>query len=99
LARVYQRDLGAPPKYPDAVTAIKQKPDQLTAKIEFLSTALHEHVTVSDDRFRRLGEQRAQALEQALLTETQIDAGRVFLVANDKATAKDGAVRLELSLR
>ncbi len=99
LTRLYRRDLGADPKYPDAVTAIKQKPEQISAKIDFLTGALHEHTTLPDDRFKALGEQRAQALEQALLTGTQIDPSRVFLVANDKAVAKDGAVRFELSLR
>ena len=38
-------------------------------------------------------------LQDALLTGTQIDPARVFLVANDKAKNQDGAVRLELSLR
>jgi hypothetical protein len=99
LTRVYQRDLGGEPKYPDTVAAVKQKSEQLSAKIDFLTAALHEHLTVSDDRFRALGEQRAQTLQQALLMDTQIDPARVFLVANDKATAKDGAVRFELSLR
>ena len=99
LTRAYRQELGGEPKYPDAVTAVKQKPEQISAKIDFLTTALHEHLTVSDDRFKALGEQRAQALQQALLTDTQIDPARVFLVANNKATAKDGAVRFELSLR
>jgi uncharacterized protein DUF748 len=99
LTRVYQHEMGGEPKYPDAVTAVKQKPEQISAKIDFLTTALHEHLTVPDDRFKALGEQRAQALQQALLTDTQIDPARVFLVANDKATAKDGSVRAELSLR
>ncbi|HEY3850064.1 MAG TPA: DUF748 domain-containing protein [Steroidobacteraceae bacterium] len=99
LTRVYQHEMGGAPTYPDTVTAVKQKPEQISAKIDFLSTALHQHLTVSDDRFKALGEQRAQALQQALLTDTQIDPGRVFLVANGKATAKDGSVRAELSLR
>ena len=46
-----------------------------------------------------LGQQRAMNLQQALLTGTQIDPERVFLVANDKAKNQDGRVRLELSLR
>jgi hypothetical protein len=99
LTRLYQHDLGGEPKYPDSVTSVKQKPEQISAKIDFLTGALREHVTVPDDRFKALGEQRAQALQQALLTDTQIDPARVFLVANDKAIAKDGAVRFELSLR
>jgi len=34
-----------------------------------------------------------------LLTDEQAATGRVFLVTNDKAVAKDGTVRLELSLQ
>jgi hypothetical protein len=81
------------------VTTVKPKPEQISAKIDFLTTALHEHMSVSDDRFKALGEKRAQAVQQALLTDTQIDPARVFLVANNKATAKDGSVRFQLSLR
>jgi hypothetical protein len=99
LTRLYQHQLGGEPKYPDAVSAVNQKPEQIAAKIDFLTGALREHLTITDDRFKSLGEQRAQAVQQALLTDTQIDPARVFLVANDKAVAKDGAVRFELSLR
>ncbi len=99
LTRLYQHDVGGEPKYPDTVTSVKQKPEQIAAKIDFLTGALREHVAIPDDRFKALGEQRAQALQQALLMDTQIDPARVFLVANDKAVAKDGAVRFELSLR
>ncbi len=99
LTRLYQRDVGGGPKYPEAVTADKRKPEQVSAKIDFLKGALRDHVSVADDRLRALGEQRAQALQRALLTDTQIDPARVFLVANDKAVAKEGAVRFELSLR
>jgi hypothetical protein len=99
LTRLYQHQLGGEPKYPDAVTAVKQKPEQIAAKVDFLTGALREHLTIADDRFKTLGEQRAQAVQQALLTDTQIDPARVFLVVNDKAVAKDGAVRFELSLR
>jgi hypothetical protein len=99
LTRLYQHDLGGAPTYPDTVTTVKPKPEQISAKIDFLTTALHEHMSVSDDRFKALGEKRAQAVQQALLTDTQIDPARVFLVANNKATAKDGSVRFQLSLR
>jgi hypothetical protein len=39
------------------------------------------------------------AAQQALLTDTQVDPARVFLVVNDKAKNHDGKVRLELSLK
>ena len=46
-----------------------------------------------------LGQERAKALQQVLLADTQASADRVFLVGNDKAVPKDGLVRLELSLK
>ncbi len=99
LTRLYTRDVGAEPKYPDAVAALKQKTEAVPAKIEFLTSAIRKHLTVGDAELRALGEQRATALQQALLTGTQVEPERVFLVANDKAIAKDGVVRLELSLK
>jgi hypothetical protein len=99
LARLYAKDLGSEPKYPDEISHIKGKPDLLAAKLEFLTRAVREHASVGDDQLTALGQERAQSLQRALLTDTDIDASRVFLVANDKAAAKDGQVRLELSLR
>ena len=99
LARLYARDFGGEPKYPDSVTAIKQKPELTAAKIDFLTQALHEHIAVGDDQLTALGQQRALVIQQALLTDTGIDPARIFLVVSDKAKEKDGTVRMELSLR
>lgn len=99
LTRLYTQTIGNPPKYPDNVTAIGQKPDVTMARIGFLSTEILAHESVGDAELRALGEQRAQGLQQALLKDSQIDPARVFLVANDKASAKDGVVRLQLSLK
>jgi hypothetical protein len=99
LTQLYLKDLGQEPKYPDTVTAVKEKPELVSAKIDFLTTALREHLTVSADALTALGQQRAMTLQQALLTDTQIGPERVFLVANNKVIGKDGAVRVELSLR
>jgi hypothetical protein len=99
LARLYAKNLGAEPKFPEPVDAIKTKPEKTAAKIDFLSHALHERIDVNESDLSALGQQRAMNLQQALLTGTQIDPGRVFLVSNDKARNQDGHVRLELSLR
>ncbi|MEP6886198.1 MAG: DUF748 domain-containing protein [Gammaproteobacteria bacterium] len=99
LTQLYTKNLGSEPKYPEAVTDIKPKPELAAAKAEFLSRALHAHIAVSDSDLTALGQQRATAVQQLLLTGTQIDPARVFLVANDKAKNHDGMVRLELSLR
>ncbi|MEA3160948.1 MAG: hypothetical protein QOD95_2496 [Gammaproteobacteria bacterium] len=99
LTQLYAKNFGAEPKFPEPIAAIKGKPEIAAAKIEFLSRELHEHITVGDTDLAALGQQRAMNLQQALLTDTQLDPGRVFLVANDKAKNQDGRVRLELSLR
>ena len=99
LTQVYAKDLGGSPKYPDEVTSIKAKPDQTAAKIEFLSKAIRDHIQVPDADLQALGQQRALAVQSVLLTDEQAATGRVFLVTNDKAVAKDGSVRLELSLQ
>ena len=54
---------------------------------------------VAEPEIQTLGQDRAKALQQVLLADTQVGADRVFLVGNDKATPKDGLVRLELTLK
>jgi hypothetical protein len=99
LTKVYARVLGGEPKYPEEVTSIKAKPDLAAAKVDFLSKALHEHIAVAAADLTALGQQRAGAIQQALLTDSQVGADRVFLVVSDKAKNQDGKVRLELSLK
>jgi hypothetical protein len=99
LTRLYVKDLGAAPKFPESIATLKSKPDSAAAKIAFLSGAIHDHIQVGDGELQALGQQRALAVQQVLLADPQVAAERVFLVSNDKATAKDGAVRLELSLQ
>ena len=99
LTKVYAKALGGEPKYPEEVTSIKAKPDLAAAKVDFLSKALHEHIAVAAADLTALGQQRAVAIQQALLTDSQVGADRVFLVVSDKAKNQDGKVRLELSLK
>jgi Domain of Unknown Function (DUF748) len=99
LSKLYAKDLGTDPKFPESVDAIKGKPEKVAAKNEFLNREIHEHITVDESDLTALGQLRATNLQQALLTGTQIDPARIFLVANDKAKSQDGRVRLELSLR
>jgi hypothetical protein len=99
LTKVYAKALGGEPKYPEEITGIKAKPDLTAAKVDFLSKALHEHIAVAAADLTALGQQRAVAIQQALLTDSQVGAERVFLVVSDKAKNQDGKVRLELSLK
>jgi hypothetical protein len=99
LTQLYAKNVGGEPKFPQEVTNIKTKPELMAAKTDFLKQALREHISVTDGDLTALGQQRAMAVQQALLTDTQLDPARVFLVVNDKAKNQDGKVRLELSLR
>jgi hypothetical protein len=99
LTRLYEKELGGEPTFPDTVTGIKTKPERAAAEADFLSQALHKHIVISDADLEGLGQRRAMAVQQALLTDTQVDPERVFLVVNDKAKNENGRVRLELSLR
>jgi hypothetical protein len=91
--------VGGEPKFPPEVTNIKTKPELAAAKADFLKQALREHMVVTDADLTALGQQRGQAVQQALLTDPQLDPARVFLAVNGKAKNQDGKVRLELSLR
>jgi hypothetical protein len=98
LTQLYAKNMGGEPKFPPEVTNLKA-PALAAAKAEFLKQALHEHIAIADADLTALGQQRAMAVQQALLTNTEMDPERVFLVVNDKAKSHDGQVRLELSLR
>ena len=99
LTLLYAKSLGNEPKFPDSIGAIKAKPDVIAAKIDFLNAQLHDHIEITDADLTALGQERAMNLQSALLTGTQVDPERVFLVANDKAKNEGGLVRLEFSLR
>ena len=99
LTQIYAKNIGGDPRFPDAILSIKGKPELAAAQADFLGKELRGHVAVADSALTALGQQRAAAVQQALLADTQLDPSRVFLVENDKAKNHDGKVRLELSLK
>ena len=99
LTRLYAKNIGAEPKYPEAIASLKTKSELAAAQVDFLSQELHRHIAIADGDLTTLGQQRAQAVQRALLTDTQIDPERVFLAVSDKAKSEAGLVRLELTLK
>jgi hypothetical protein len=99
LLQLYEKNLGGEPKFPESITSVKDKSELAAAKVDYLNQALHEHIAVTDADLTALGQQRATAVQRALLTDTEVAPERVFLVANGKAKGQDGRVRLELSLK
>ena len=109
LAAVYKKQTGGAAKFPTPAEAAAApdvpapskadlKAQQLTLNIDFLRTELLKTIQVDDAEVQALAQARASAIQQVLLTDTQIDPARVFLVANNKAKAQANAVRLELTL-
>lgn len=109
LAAVYKKQTGSAAKLPapadvaaapdaPAPSKAELKAQQLTLNIDYLRSELLKSIRVDDAEVQALAQARASAIQQILLTDTQIDPARVFLVANDKAKAQASAVRLELTL-
>jgi len=90
LTRLYSQEFGVSPKLPSGTPA---------AKLAFLGHAIREHIQVSENDLKSLGQRRAKALQQALLADSEVPVDRVFIVSNDKASANEGLVRLELTLK
>jgi Domain of Unknown Function (DUF748) len=99
LLKLYRKNIGSEPKYPEDIGAIKSKTDLTAAKIDFVTRELRGHIAVGEADLTALGQARAGNVQQLLLKDTQIDPERVFLVESDKAKNEGGKVRLELSLR
>ena len=78
LTQLYAKNLGGEPKYPPEVTGIKPKPDLAAAKAAFLKQALRAHIVVADADLTALGQQRAMAVQQGLLTDTQLDPAQAY---------------------
>jgi hypothetical protein len=71
LHTLYLAMAGTEPRYPDTVAAARNKADADALKVTFLEQDLRQRIKVTDDELLNLGQQRALALQQALLTGTE----------------------------
>ena len=114
LAAVYQQQTGSPPAYPmsatapmppmDAMggmTAMPAPPDPavLESNIEFVENALRERITVTQSVRDTLARARADAVQAAILANTEVDPQRVFRSERTSgALDMAGNARMELKL-
>jgi hypothetical protein len=56
-------------------------------------------VVAPDTELARLAEERAAAIERALLGGSELDPTRVFKVREGKGTVNEGKVRFQLGLK
>ncbi len=75
------------------------RPALAAARLAALPPGKQQPVEVSDDDLVALAQQRALALKEAFLNDTEVKPERVFLVSNNKVKAEQGLVRLEMALR
>jgi len=68
------------------------------ATIEFLEKEARSHLVPDATALDQIGEQRAEAIQRALLTDTGLAPERVFLSKAGKVTPQDGKVRFELAM-
>jgi hypothetical protein len=103
LVEQYRADMGKDAQLPPTAQAIeaakkKDKPPFEPA-IADLNAALIDHVQVPDTELEALGKQRAQAIQDALLADGQIEPARVFIV-NAPPKPEDGdKVKVEMAVK
>jgi len=105
LTDLVRQQTGAAPQVPEApeppegTSRAEAKALRQAAAIEYLETAARKGVTVPDSQLAQLAEERAAAIERALLGASALDPTRVFKVREGKVTANEGMVRFELGLQ
>jgi hypothetical protein len=87
-----------PPPAPEGASRKEAKAARQAAAVEYLERTLRDGVTLPETELGRLAEERANAIERALLTDTGLEPQRVFKTREGKVTANDGKVRFELGL-
>jgi uncharacterized protein involved in outer membrane biogenesis len=111
LAAVYQQQTGSLPAYPmsaiapmtpmDAMSAMPAPPDPavIAADIAFVEKSLRERITVTQSARDELARARADAVQAAILANTEVDPQRVFRSERTSgALDMAGNARMELKL-
>lgn len=87
------------PPPPEGTSRAEARAQRESAEIEFLEKEARARVVIAEPELEALGQERANAIQRALLAGGELEATRVFLARNDKVTANDGNVRFELGLQ
>ena len=104
LVEQYRAALGKEAPLPESAQAVenakrKEAPPYEQA-ITDLNAALIAKINVPDEDLEALGKDRARAIQDALLSDGQIEPGRVFAVASAPKNATDGdKVKVEMALK
>jgi len=86
------------PEPPQGTPRAEAKALREAATLQYLETTLRAGIEVPETELAQLAQQRADAIERALLAGGVLDAARVFKVREGKVSASEGQVRFELGL-
>jgi hypothetical protein len=97
LEKAYREIVKTAPEYPPE--AKTDEDVDLDAQIQFLDRALLERLQPDDATLTELGRQRARAVQDALLANTELNPERVFITTErTEGKAENSAVRMEMKL-
>ncbi len=105
LATLLRQQTGAesqvpePPAPPEGTSRDAAKALRQSATLDYLEKETRARAAAPEADLGKLGEDRAAAVQRALLEGTQLEPARVFLNKAGKVTPQDGKVRLELGLQ
>ena len=105
LTALYTSLAGAPPvppESPERAEGVSRKEAKAQAEqstIAWLEEESRKRATALPGDLDQLAQQRAEAVQRALLTETGLAPERVFLARNGKVTQNESSVRFELAVK
>jgi hypothetical protein len=105
LVELYTQLSGAKPELPEAaeraddVSRKEAKAQAAQARLAWLEQECRARAVAADSEMQQLGQQRAEAIEAALLQDTGLAPERVFLAAAGKVTPNEQRVRFELAVK
>jgi hypothetical protein len=90
--------MNALPTFPDSEAPVTS-PEAIASRVEYLEGQLKPLFAISAADRDALTRARADAVQGALLANTELSAERIFLNArSNEATSPEGVVRMELKL-
>jgi len=95
--KTYKELLKSAPQYPPQTKT--EKGVDLDAQLKFLEDSLLQHLRPDDSSLTALAQQRARAIQDALLANTELSPERVFITAQrTEGKPQDDTVRMEMKL-
>jgi len=104
LEALIQQQTGVKPEVPEApeppegTSRSEAKALRQAAAVEYLEAQARAGITVPDSALQELAQERAAAVQRALLADGTLDPKRVFPVRDGKVSTHEGKVRFELGL-